>query len=486
MFSYPEAAKHLKAFLHLFEPSAVYRGASLDTRTLGEGDLFIALEGARRDGHDFLKEAFLKGASGALIQQSKWEGIQVENAGSGVRFRNLILVQDPSEALSRLAHWYRSRFSPETVGITGSVGKTSTKEFLGYLLGLASQGDLLANPGNLNNHLGLPLTLLRLNDRHRFCVAEIGANHPGEIDFLAKILRPTAGILTKVAPCHLEGFGSMDAIYEAKLELFEALVRHSPAIVPAGDPDLDRRLRRFDCDWVRVGAYAEADFPVTDIRVERSWVHFAVKGNRHFAFPGEAPFFAGNAAMALAAAEMLGVSLDSVPEYWTGFRLPSGRFTVNDLANGVRVIYDGYNASPESFEKALDAFNAMPTQGRKILAFADMLELGTEGQRYHRRLGETIAGSPMDCVVAYGTESRASIEAVRKAGSRRLEAAHYGEWQALTSFLKEYLRSGDILLLKASRGMAIEKVLQELQKTPWSQGDKTGDVSLMKQALKSG
>lgn len=451
MLSFPEAAALLGASLEFPNPSSVLSGASIDTRTLQKGNLFVALPGAREDGHCYLAEAFAKGASGALIGKSYFE----QNRESLRSCKNLLPVQDPLAAFASVARAYRSRFKIPVAGITGSVGKTSTKEFLSFLLSLNRK--VLATQGNLNNHLGLPLTLFGLKEFHQVCVAELGASHKGEIRELASILKPDHAIITCVAPVHLSGFGSLEGIYEAKLELFEALSPHSTAVIPDDDAVLFARAAGMGLRVVRVGESPSADYRISDVRTVDAFVRFKVNG-REYAFPGIAKFLSRNAAMAIALAEAMGVQASEIPEIWENFKLPSGRFQSRLLASGVSVIDDGYNASPASFKAALEVFSGIQAPGRRVLVFADMRELGNEEVRYHQELGGRIASSGLDLAVAYGPLANYAIEKIH-ALNPSAEAYHFDDARGVADFLRARLRKGDALLLKASRGMKIEEVL---------------------------
>ncbi len=460
MFSFPEAARFLKVAPVLLNPASQASGASLDTRTLIPGNLFIALQGSQQDGHQYLEEAFRKGASGALISQAVFEAQEGRFLDRPELFQNLLPVPDPEISLHDLAVWHRSHFNLPTIGITGSVAKTSTKEFVTYLL--RKRFSVLASSGNFNNHLGLPLTLLGLNPTHQFCVAELGANHIGEIRYLAEILKPTAGIITQISSCHLEGFGSLEGIYQTKMELFETFPQGAAAVLPDDDLKLFERAQKLNLNLIRVGTSPEAHFRIGDIRLEKGFVSFVAKGKKRFSFPGMAAFFARNAGLALAMIEALGVPLEDIPEVWGDFKLPSGRFQERRLPGGIQLIYDGYNANPASFLKALESFDALPASGRKILVFADMLELGPEEAKFHEALGHQIAGFGFDAVLAYGSRTAGSIAAI-EAKKTSVLARHFKNSRELADFLLTLIKPGDCLLLKASRGMKIEEVMKTLK-----------------------
>lgn len=457
MFSLPEACQALGARLHFPKPLLRAAGVSIDTRVLKRGDLFVALRGAHQDGHRFLEDAFRKGAAGALIEKAHFDS--KPSGFSPPEFKNLLVVADTFRALGRLAAWYRGRFELRSVAITGSVGKTSTKEFLHYLLG--RKFSVLANAGNFNNHLGLPLTLFGLRPEHDFCVAELGANHCGEIRELAGLLKPSCAVITQISSAHLEGFGSLEAVYAAKLELLESLAEGSVAILPDDDAVLCEKVRRYPLNLVWVGFSGKANYRISRVEVQGSTVRFDLNGCR-FSFPGLAGFFAKNAALALAAAAELGIPLEEQPREWKDVKLAPGRFEEKILGRNVRVIYDGYNANPASFEKALEAFSALEVSGKKILVFADMLELGKEEEKYHEELGRRIAHCPFDYVAAYGKRAQRSIEKLREENPF-MKADYFERSEEVAATLGVRVEAGDALLLKASRGMKMEDVLKSFQ-----------------------
>lgn len=451
---FPEAASFLGSQVLHADPSLKIEGASIDSRTLKPGNLFVALPGTHTDGHQFLDTAFKRGASGALIS----ENFAARNSPK-TSWGNLIPVRDVAASFLKLAGAYRQGMPLKwAVGIAGSVGKTITKEFLAYLL--KQKFSTLATQGNLNNHLGVPLTLFGLQPHHEICVCELGTNRRGDVHQLAEILKPDAGILTRIAPEHLEGFGSMEQVYQAEIELFECLKPGSPAILRDDDPKLFDLVRPLNLKIARVGFSKQADYPISGVFVENGFVHFRVQG-REFAFPGFASFLAVNAALAIAMADCCGIKMEEIPPCWDMLKLPPGRFQEKESLPGIRVIFDGYNASPVSFEAALETFEEMACPGRKILVFSDMLEMGPAEKKWHEALGAKIAQSKLDEVWAYGPRSFWAVEAIHKKNPA-LNTHHFENARETARGLGGRLQKGDMLLLKASRGMKIEEVLENL------------------------
>ena len=462
MFSYLEASRLLRVSLEFQDLTRKIRSLSIDTRTLSPGDLFVAFKGEHSDGHEFLATAFEKGASGALIDLVQKDAAFLNLQGAKVPVHNLILVRDPQAAMTTLASEYRKSLPAKVIGITGSVGKTTTKEFLSYLL--RKKYVTLATAGNLNNHLGVPIMLSRLEPSHQYCVMEMGASHPGEIRYLSELAAPSGGILTPIGPAHLEGFGSLENIYNTKLELVDLLKKGDPLVVPASDELLLEKIKRRGHKAVTVGFSGQAEYKITDVRAEGGEVSFLINGTHRFSFPGQAPFLALNAGLAIAMARSLGFSWEEIPQKWDDVGFASGRFRETILSNGVRVIDDSYNANPVSFENALIAFRSLPCAGKKILVFADMRELGADEERFHRELGEKILVSGVDLALAYGRLARSSINAVQN----RIDARYFEDSTGVLEALRKIVGPGDAVLFKGSRSMHVEKVLDGIRNITFS------------------
>ena len=460
MFSYLEASRLLRVSPEFQDLSLTVRNLSIDTRTLNPGDLFVAFKGEQCDGHDFLATAFEKGASGVLIDLCRKEAALASLRTTKVPIRNLIPVPDPQVAMTVLAAEYRKTLPVKVIGVTGSVGKTTTKEFLFYLL--RKKHAVLATAGNLNNHLGVPIMLSRLEPSHQYCVMEMGASHPGEIRALAEIAAPSAGILTPIGPAHLEGFGSLENIYNAKLELVDFLRSEDPLVVLENDARLLEKLAKKDRKAITVGYSERSEYRIADVRSEGGEASFLINGKGRFSFPGQASFLALNAGLAIAMVRSLGLAWEEIPLKWEDVGFASGRFRETILPNGVRVIDDSYNANPVSFGNALAAFQSLPCSGKKIVVFADMLELGADEDRFHAELGEKIAGSGVAVALAYGKRTFLSIEAL-ECSKTSCVAKHFKDILETLAALKEVLRPGDLVLFKGSRSMHVEKVLEGIR-----------------------
>ena len=419
-----------------------FSAVSTDTRTLKEGDVYFALRGERFDGNDFVQDAFEKGAAAAVSDTQHFGGVS-------------FVVPDALEALQQFAAFHRKQYPISLLGITGSCGKTTSKDFIAALL--ASKYRTLKTEGNLNNEIGAPLTLLRLDDTIEKAVIEMGANHTGEIKTICGMAKPTEGAITLIAPSHLEGFGSIEDIAKAKAELPESLDDAGVFYVNTNDAHCRAIAERLTCETVRYGDEGDVrlvsvDFDETDemiIQIEPGGV---------IRLPLRARAHAINVALAVAVGLRHGIE-----EFEGPLRDACGnaaRFKTLDIG-GITVIDDSYNANPTSMAASLEALAEWPAKGKRIAALGDMLELGAESEHYHQELGRRAARLGIDTIYARGPLGRAVAEAARAEGLR--DAHHENDHAAIAAAIAEGATPGDVLLLKGSRGMRMETVLTHLR-----------------------
>lgn len=422
---------------------ARFQGCGTDTRSLAPGELFVALQGPNFDGHDFLDQAGARGAAAVMVRGD------VEVALPALR------VSDTRGALGALSAAWRERHAIPLVAVTGSNGKTTVKEMLAAVLGRA--GRVLATRGNLNNDIGVPLTLLRLDAEHRYAVVEMGANHPGEIALLTAMARPTVGVVTVCAPAHLEGFGSLEGVARAKGELFEHLPSDGVAVVNADDrfADLWRGLagtRRVLTFGLGPGAEVTAEVePATDgsrLHLRTPW------GDRSLVLPLPGRHNVSNALAAAAAALSAGVSLDAVVEGVQATEPVAGRLRLLGGPVESTIIDDTYNANPASLEAALDVLAGRPEP--RLLALGDMGELGPGAGEYHRAAGEAARRAGVVGLYALGDLSRNAVEAFGEGGR------HFAAHADLATALRQALTPGATVLVKGSRAMRMERVVRAL------------------------
>jgi UDP-N-acetylmuramoyl-tripeptide--D-alanyl-D-alanine ligase len=432
-----------------------FTGVSTDTRTLAPGNLFVALRGERTDGHRHLAEAFARGARAAVAEP----GTAVDEAGA----RPILLVEDTLQALGDLARMHRDRFRIPVIAVAGSNGKTTTKDMIAAVL--STEYAVLSTKGNLNNHVGVPLTLFALHARHDIAVIEIGTNHPGEIARLCAILDPTHGVITGIGREHLEFFGTLDGVAREEGSLFAALRGRArgTAFVNADDPRVVRLAKNVSRK-VTYGFKARgADIRGRRLTLDgRACAGFQLSGPRmktpvemHVPVPGE-----HNAVNALAAAAVgmhFRVKAKNIRRALATFRPTARRMEIIDL-EGVVIFNDTYNANPDSMLASLRTLVAARVSGKKIAVLADMRELGEAGPGEHARIGAAARELGIDALLTFGTLARHMHEAARMDG-----AVHYEEKSMLAEYLAELIAPGDAVLIKGSRGMQMEDVVTFLE-----------------------
>ncbi|HSN92172.1 MAG TPA: UDP-N-acetylmuramoyl-tripeptide--D-alanyl-D-alanine ligase, partial [Anaeromyxobacteraceae bacterium] len=392
-------------------PPAQVAGVSTDTRTLAAGCLFVALRGERFDAHQFLPEAAARGASAAVVA----EGL----AGPGPAPLPAIAVKDTLAALGALARLHRRRFAVPVVAVTGSNGKTTTREMIAAIL--ATRGPVLKSEGNLNNEVGVPLTLFRLEESHRAAVIEMGMSHPGEIARLAAVAEPQVGVVTNAAPSHLEGLGSVEGVADAKAELYRGLPPGGVAVANADDARMLRRAQESGRRLVTfaVGRGRRGDVAVLEILEQTpEGLRFLLGvGNREIEvrLPLVGAHNAANAAAAACAAISLGCTDREIVAGLAAARPPGRRLRLERLPSGVLLVDDCYNANPLSMSAALRTLSELGGGSRRVAVLGDMLELGTFEGEAHRGLGAEAARSGVALLAAFGPRSRETLAAARAA-----------------------------------------------------------------------
>jgi UDP-N-acetylmuramoyl-tripeptide--D-alanyl-D-alanine ligase len=435
-----------------FDHNAVAQGYSIDSRTIQPGELFFAVKGERMDGHDFVSQALEKGAAAAVIGKDQL-------ARYGVK-TSLIAVDDTLAALQILASAVRRLWGKPLIGVTGSTGKTTTKEAIAHVL--STRFRVLKSEGNFNNHFGLPLMLLKVEPEHEIAVIEMGMSHAGEIAALAKIAQPAIGVVTNVAPVHLEFFESVAGIARAKYELIEALPAVGVAVLNADDEYVSQFGRDFRGKVILYGRRASADVRAENIQPlgsEGSAFDVVVGGCREKALLHlVGTHNIQNALAAVAVGLEQGMSPSEVVAALASLAPADKRGQVVKLGN-ITIINDCYNCNPKALEAMVDALAAMPAK-RRIVVVGAMLELGPTGDDLHRQAGEYIAGKKIDLLLGVRGQAQQMVEAARQAGMQAEFVAtpeEAGEW------LVRETRDGDVVLLKASRGVKLERALEKWQ-----------------------
>ena len=459
MMTLSEAARALNATL--LGDDIVFQAVSTDTRTLQPGDLFVALIGENFDGHNFIAGAIAKGA-GAILISAPLEVVMPALKGMMVP---ALCVADTRLALGQLAAAWRARFSIPVIAVTGSNGKTTTKEMLAAIFG--QRGGVLATQGNLNNDIGVPLTLLRLRKEHRYAVIEMGASHPGEIAYLSGLARPTVALITNAAVAHLGGFGSLDEVARTKGGIYDGLADTGVGIVNADDAyaSLWRGMvggRRCVTFGMRTATEVHADMNTVKCRMDAQDIvtcfelHTPV-GNVEVVLPLLGTHNVMNALAASAAALAAGATLDDVRNGLQGMQPVKGRLAVKRGIHGVRVIDDTYNANPPSVRAAIDVLAV--AAGPKILVLGDMGELGDDAPAFHAQVGVHAQAAGINRLYALGDLSQLAIQGFGNGG--RHYATHDALIDALTAELAA-LGANTTVLIKGSRFMHMERVVEAI------------------------
>ncbi len=430
----------------------VAQAYSIDSRTVGPGELFFAVKGERLDGHDFVAAAFDRGAVAAVVRKDQLERFADKS--------RLLAVDDTLVALQALATAVRKVWGKPLIGITGSAGKTTTKEAIAHVL--STKFRVLKSEGNFNNHFGLPLMLLKLEPEHDVAVIEMGMSHAGEILALAKIAQPEIGVVTNVAPVHLEFFDSLAGIARAKYELVESLPASGTAVLNADDEYVSQFGRDFKGKVIRYGTHAAADIRAENVEscgTEGSRFDVIAAGERQaVTLPLVGAHNILNALAAVSVGMARGMTLEQVVGALAHLKAADKRGQVLQLGN-ITVINDCYNSNPKALNAMIDALAAMNAK-RHIVVAGEMLELGPLGEEMHRAAGEHAAAKNIEIVVGVRGLAEAMVNGAKQAGVRAefvKTPEEAGDWLARET------RDGDVVLLKASRGVKLERALETWQ-----------------------
>jgi UDP-N-acetylmuramoyl-tripeptide--D-alanyl-D-alanine ligase len=447
--------------------SGVIGGFSIDSRTIRPSELFVALQGPRFDGHDFIDPIFQRGAAGAVVSRAVFQ-LRQKAWAPFYRHHFFILVEDPLTALQSMAIWHRDRFQVPLVGVTGSNGKTTTKEMAASIL--SRRGPVLKNEGNFNNHIGLPLSLLRLRPEHQAAVLEMGISQKGEMKRLCEIARPTVGLVTNVGPAHLEFLGDLAGVAKEKTTLFEAIQPGGIGVINLDDPYLEPWERKLANRWT-FGLDSDADVTASGIEQKAKETRFTLHLNRNgenarMVLPILGHHQVYNALAAAAVASALGLGLNEIREGLEQFRPVALRTEILKI-RGADVLLDAYNANPASMKAALQMLASYGPEGgsrsrRKIALLGDMLELGDSAEGAHLEIGKWAAQMGVDLLMAVGAWAESVAEGARGEGMPAGAIFVHPDLESAQKFLQEEMREGDCLLIKGSRGMKMERVLAGL------------------------
>jgi UDP-N-acetylmuramoyl-tripeptide--D-alanyl-D-alanine ligase len=445
---------------------ATFEGVGIDSRTIAARQLFVAIRGERHDGHAYIDQVIAKGIRGVVVMGGADETMRLDRCKTiGVA---CVAVADTTRALGALAAFQRNCFNIPVVAITGSNGKTSTRQMTTQVM--ARRFNTLSTQGNFNNEIGLPLTLFNLSPRHEAAVLELGMNHPGELSRLGAICRPTIGMITNVGPGHLEFLGSLEGVARSKEEMIAQIDPHGTVVLNMDDPLVFAMASRAGRRVLFFGSTPQADVQARDIRETPRGVAFELKlpaGAIDVVLATPGRFMAANALAAASAGYLTGLSADEIKAGLETFGPTKGRLQVITTAQGVNIIDDTYNANPASMAAAFNTLAALRRNQPAIIILGDMLELGEQAEALHRLVGELAAASGADRLYVYGPHAQAVLEGAGR-GGMAAAAMFAGSKEAIAADVIGHLTPGQWVLVKGSRGMAMETVVTIIRQ--WADG----------------
>jgi UDP-N-acetylmuramoyl-tripeptide--D-alanyl-D-alanine ligase len=424
---------------------------SIDSRTIKKNGIFVAIKGKRFDGHDFVEKAFRKGARLAIVSRKPKVAPKHK--------KRLIMVRNTVTTLGNIAASHRARFDIPVIAITGTNGKTTAKDMASHVL--SSKYNVLKNETSKNNDIGLPLTLLKLTKKHDVAIVEMGMNHLGEIARLAEIAGPDIGVITNIGPAHLESLGTLKNILIAKSELLKRLRRNGPAILNKDDAYL-RAVKGLKCKKIYFGIESVSDFRATNLSYRKNKWSFRLAGtNENFELSLFGKHNIYNALIAIALAGQFGIGFSTIAKRIASYRQASPMRMGFESIRGIGILDDTYNSNPLSMECAIDTLSGYNTRGKRIVVSGDMLELGKKAKTMHEAMGRVLASRPIDVLITHG---RLSLFMNKEARKRGMESLYHARLHSdAAGFLRKVARSGDVILVKGSRGMRMEKVIEQFK-----------------------
>lgn len=454
-----EVVQALQADLPGDAPPGSVSGVGTDSRAVAPGELFFAIKGPRFDGHDFVAAAMQRGAVAAVVESSRASAIGASLQDVPAARRVLLPVDDPLAALGRLAAYHRKLASADVIAIVGSNGKTTTKEMVQHVLG--GRFRVRASPKSFNNALGVPLTLLSTVAADDHLVVEIGTNAPGEVAALSAMVRPDMAVITCLGEEHLEGLGDLRGVAAEECAVLKHVPEQGYVAVNVDDPHVLPHLERCRAKVVSFGRVESADLRVTRVGYDAPWLSFQVNGRFEYRLhmPGE--HNAANACGAIAIARRLGMEHAEIAERLASFVPPPMRSEVLRLG-GVTVVNDAYNANPHSALAAIATLDAVAAGGRRVAVFGEMRELGERSTELHRKVAERLRGEKIDHVVLVGAAVDLMHDALRGGDLFCPTVECCESVEACAARLASLLRAGDVVLLKASRAVGLERVVESL------------------------
>ncbi len=426
---------------------------SIDTRTIQQGDLFIAIVGENMDGHDFVKQAFANGCTAAIVNRPI----------DGIEDRFLIIVEDTLKALQSLAKYYLSLFDIKVVAITGSTGKTSTKEYLVKVLEECFQ--VAKTKGNYNNQIGLPLSVFNIKKHHEIAVFEMGMSDLMEIDLLASIVEPEIAVITNIGLSHIENLGSRENILKAKMEITHYFKENDKLILNADNDLLSKVKNEYsDIKVETIGKEKENDYVIGNVEtnslegIEYEMIH--EKENYQVKLSQIGEHNAYNATLAIAVAKALGMPIEKAINGASKNNGEKMRLTIEKGPENIVVLNDVYNASPDSMNAAIDALVSIKN-GRKVAILADMLEMGNLAKKYHQEVGAYAVANGVDVVIAYGSDAKYIVQGMGQSNDEII-LKYYDDKNVLLAEINNIIKANDVILVKGSRGMKMEEIVNHI------------------------
>jgi UDP-N-acetylmuramoyl-tripeptide--D-alanyl-D-alanine ligase len=438
-----------------------FEKVSIDSRNISPGDLFVAIVGEVHDGHRFANDVVEKGVGGLVIAREKIAELPISEWQA--RQTACVAVADTQRALGDLAAFHRSRTDVAVVAITGSNGKTTTRQMTAEVV--AKKFSSLSTIGNYNNQIGVPLTLLRLAPGHTWAVVELGTNSPGEIARLAQICAPDIGVITNIGPAHLEGLGSLDGVMREKGQLIEHLKTGGRAVLNADDRRVSKIAARTEKEVLLFGLTKKAAIRATALQEKAGGISFSLDLPRQsltvdLKVPGQ--FMVINALAAAAVGHLLELSVAEIKSGLEKFKPAWGRMNIFQTANGIHIIDDTYNANPDSMQAAITTLNALRANNRSVFVAGDMLELGTRTESLHKQVGAWAAVANIDKLMITGEFASAVASGAADAKMNR-DDIFTGSRDEILAALKDSLRPGDWVLVKGSRGARMDTIVKGLK-----------------------
>ncbi|MCK5125776.1 MAG: UDP-N-acetylmuramoyl-tripeptide--D-alanyl-D-alanine ligase [candidate division Zixibacteria bacterium] len=433
---------------------ANFRGFSIDSRTIKSGEVFFAIVGDNNDGHQYVSQAFEKGASVAVINKSQIDKIKSSMTGP------LFIVEDTHVALLEIAAYLRRHMETSFAGVTGSNGKTTTKEMLYAIADVNHKA--FRSPGNLNNLYGLPISLGMMPEDTEYAVFELGISTPGEMSRLAAVIKPELALITNIGPAHLETLGSIENVVKAKFELIDTLPVGALVVLNADDTNLMTEAKRRNLSFIGFGIDNPTDFTATDLDVTEDGLRTFVVNGQQITLNAIGRVNVYNALAAIAASSVWGC----LPEEWSkGLNafIPDDLRMKQEQFNGLQLLIDCYNANPDSVSASLEAVKELNVSARKIAVLGDMLELGSSSDDLHRKAGQMAADAGIDYLFCLGPQSRHIRDGAISSGMNEGSVMHTEDKQDLLDSLLKIIEQGDLILFKASRGMELEKIIHGLK-----------------------